>query len=346
MPTDPIAWIQENLTPSTVPSTAFIYDAMSSQSGRSLPIIYQPFDPANRDHWADRGAMYDFSLSLADAEGGAALRLLDFGPGDGWPSLIVAPRVGHVIGVDASQRRVEACAENANRMGIGNATFVHVPPDEPLPFPDNHFDGIMAASSIEQTPDPLATLTELYRVLRPGGRLRLAYEALTAYADGRERDTWLCSMNERQAQLVLYDRNLAGERAIQYGLVFDLDAETLRQQLGATCGTISYDQLDADRLAQLAPHLIKAKQCTTRHPSGATWARMLSQIGFQPLDRGGFGRHNGSHVAAERYKQTPPSARPRKAATIDALLQPWVAMAVQLAAPLSIDPWLTAFKGG
>ena len=33
--------------------------------------------------------------------------LLDFGPGDGWPSLLLAPMADEVVGVDASRRRVD-----------------------------------------------------------------------------------------------------------------------------------------------------------------------------------------------------------------------------------------------
>ncbi len=61
-------------------------------------------------------------------------------------------------------------------MGIANAEFVHTEPGRPLPFDDDVFDGIMGVSSVEQTPDPRATLKELWRVLKPGGGLRIMYE--------------------------------------------------------------------------------------------------------------------------------------------------------------------------
>ncbi|PKK82430.1 MAG: hypothetical protein CVT49_13675 [candidate division Zixibacteria bacterium HGW-Zixibacteria-1] len=47
-------WIEQELNPERSDSTGFIYDHMDSQSGRVLPIIYQPFDPAKRMHWCDR----------------------------------------------------------------------------------------------------------------------------------------------------------------------------------------------------------------------------------------------------------------------------------------------------
>ena len=95
---DLVPWVKENLKPKRCDSTQLIYDYVESQSGRCLPIIYQPFDATKRSHWADRGAIWDFYHSVGDG------LLLDFGPGDGWPSLVLAPHVKEVIGVDASNR--------------------------------------------------------------------------------------------------------------------------------------------------------------------------------------------------------------------------------------------------
>lgn len=84
---DIFAWIETEFKPQFCTSDKFIYDDMESQSGFSLPLIYQPFDAAVRWHWSERGCLFDF-LYTTNAEG---KRVLDFGPGDGWPSLIIAP---------------------------------------------------------------------------------------------------------------------------------------------------------------------------------------------------------------------------------------------------------------
>ena len=99
----------------------------------------------------------------------------------------MAPYVAEVVGVEGAHRRVEVCRENAARLGITNAHFYYVAPGAPLPFDANSFDGAMAASSLEQSPDPRATLREIYRVLRPGARLRMYYEALGRYRGGQEQ---------------------------------------------------------------------------------------------------------------------------------------------------------------
>ncbi len=87
MPESVVEWIERRLQPESCNSEEFFYDEMESQSGYCLPVIHQEFDITKRSHWADRGALFDFLIST----GGDGKRLLDFGPGDGWPSLIVAP---------------------------------------------------------------------------------------------------------------------------------------------------------------------------------------------------------------------------------------------------------------
>lgn len=56
-------WIRQAPAPLVCTSETFIYDDMESQSGRALPLIYRPFDIADRAHWRDRGALFDFLLA-------------------------------------------------------------------------------------------------------------------------------------------------------------------------------------------------------------------------------------------------------------------------------------------
>jgi SAM-dependent methyltransferase len=44
-----------------------------------------------------------------------------------------------------------------------------------LPYPDGHFDAVIASGVLEHVPMDYESLKELYRVLRPGGRLMVAY---------------------------------------------------------------------------------------------------------------------------------------------------------------------------
>jgi len=329
-------WIDRELEPELCSSDRFIYDDMESQSGGILPIVHETFDAGKKSHWRDRGALFDY-LSSTDGEGKA---LLDFGPGDGWPSLIVAPFATEVVGVDASQKRVAVCTENTTRLGISNARFVSAAPGAPLPFEAETFDGIMAASSVEQTPDPQAALRELFRVLRPGGRLRIHYEALGRYASGRQREVRLCQIDERRCMLIVYDRDLPRQRVRQYGLIYALSKQELVNSLSSDNRPVSFDTITISSLETVAPELIDARLCVTSHPSGETLASWLREIGFRRVSP----THSGSDFAGMLFDNIPEARRPTDLCGVDDLLRPAVEVATELAAPLSADPMITAAK--
>lgn len=201
-------WIEATFHPTICTTDQLIYNDLDSQSGYSLPLIYQPFDSSQRSHWLDRGCLYDFYYSIQ----GEGKKVLDFGPGDGWPSLILAPYVKEVVGIDASKTRVAVCRENAKRLQINNATFLHYSPGSKLPFQDGEFDCVVAASSLEQSPNPKEALAELYRVLKPGGVLRITYESLASYENGQEEELWLMPLGEGKSKLILYQRNIQEEK--------------------------------------------------------------------------------------------------------------------------------------
>lgn len=329
---DVFRFIEEQLAPEPCTTEVLIYDDMESQSGYSLPLIYQDFDGTNRFHWSERGAIYDFLYATR----GEGKKLLDFGPGDGWPSLLVAPYAREVVGLDSSRRRVEVCTENARRLGIGNARFVSYAAGERLPFADQTFDGIMAASAVEQTPEPRTILREFYRILRPGGCLRISYEGLAAYRGGKEQEFEVLAIDGDTCKLLAYNRNIAGEYAVQYGLTLDLPAKQLMEKLGGR----EFSRLTPELLARLKPRVIKARVCKTIHPSGATWVQWLQQAGFSQV----LPTHSGSLAAAKAYRWFEDGQRPRQLEAVDAVVAPAAKLAVELACPLDQDPPLTAIK--
>jgi SAM-dependent methyltransferase len=334
---DLAAWIETRLRPVECDSTAFMYDEMESQSGHSLPILYRPFDIADRAHWGDRGSMLDFLLSTE----GEGRRLLDFGPGDGWPSLIIAPFAREVVGVDASPRRVAVCRENAHRLRIQDARFVHVAPGGTLPFDDASFDGAMAATSLEQTPDPRAALAEIRRVLRPGGRLRIHYEDLARYRGGREREIHLDPLPGGHSRLELYEREVDRERASMVRLVLSLSRAEVLAIAGDAGGRFEAEHLTAGVLERFQGCVIEARRCVLMHPSAATWVRWLGEVGFSTARP----THDGAAVAVQRFDRLEPHERPASLEALDTYLRPLVAEAVEDAAPLDREPPITAVRG-
>jgi SAM-dependent methyltransferase len=331
-----IDWIEQRFQPRACDSAEFFYDAMESQSDRCLPVIYQEFDVSKKAHWRDRGAILDFLFSTD----GAGRRLLDFGPGDGWPSLLIAPFAREIVGVEGSRKRREVCEQNADRLGIANATFVYCGPGNALPFADRSFDGAMAASSVEQTPDPRATLAELFRVLKAGGRLRIMYEDLERYRNGREQEVFIESLGEESSRLVIYDRDIVGERAKMLSLVISLPAPGVHALLEQPERLLQVDAMTDGRLERLEPYVVDAHRCMLSHPSGATLARWLGETGFTTV----LPTLSGIDAAGDLFEQSGWEQRPGSPAELDRLLRPAVERAVRLWTDLSKNPPITAVK--
>lgn len=328
-------WIETELKPISCTSEEFIYNEMESQSGYSLPVIYQPFDSTKRWHWSDKGSIYDFLYSIK----GEGKKLLDFGPGDGWPSLIVAPYAKEVVGVDSSEKRVKVCTENAKRMGISNASFVSYTSGAKLPFDDNSFDGIMAASSVEQTPDPGKTIEELYRVLKPGGRMRISYEALSSYKGGQEKDLWIEGLTENTCKLILFNRDLANEHVIQYALTIGMSEEELIKSL-STNAEAAFEQVTISFLEEIRSIITRIQVCKTIHPSGRTLVSWLKGAGFKEV----LSTYSGGMAAAKLFNIYTDDNRPTDLASIDEVIKKAVKIVIELEAPIELDSIITAVK--
>jgi len=336
---DPIAWIEAHFELQQSNAAEFWYDRMASQSGCNLPVIYYPFDGRRAGDFADRGQILDFAAVAGDG------RVLDFGPGDGWPSLPMAAHVAEVVGVDGSPRRVEVCRQNAERLGIANAHFVHVAPGDALPFADASFDGATAASSVEQTPDPRATLRELYRVLKPGARLRMHYESLNYYRGRAECELALGDAETGCSRLLIMDRRIDAEYVQQYGFLFDLSRAELQTLLAPVGEQLSCAALTPTVLATLRAHTLQSVTWKTQHPSCRIWLRWLLEAGFQAARP----THEGGLLARRLYARLPEAQRPSDLAAADGLLKPLVEVVVALEAPpISVpgewEPWITATR--
>jgi len=102
-----------------------------------------------------------------------------FGPGVGIQLLARAASAGYIAGVDASEAMVaQATARNRQVIERGRVDLRHGFVER-LPFADHTFDKALAINSMQVWPDAVAGLREIWRVLKPGGRIALAF---TPYA--------------------------------------------------------------------------------------------------------------------------------------------------------------------
>ncbi len=163
------SWIVTNLQLTPSNSIEQTYERLERQ-GDNLPLLNAPQDLTNPAHFIEEAVIWDFALHLAGCE-----KVLDVGCGDGWPSLRLANHFPILVAVDASARRVATAQANARRLGLKNVSIKQMSALE-MDFPDSSFDGVVAASVIEQTTNPYQALREIFRVLKPGGKLRLFFE--------------------------------------------------------------------------------------------------------------------------------------------------------------------------
>ena len=130
---------------------------------------------------------------LGDVEPGAVV--LDLGCGAGTDLLIAAQEAGpagRAIGIDMTPAMLERAAAGAQQMGLTNVEL-HESLIEALPLDDDSVDVVISNGVIDLVPDKDAVFDEIDRVLRPGGRLQLAYVVIhTAVSeDARARiDLW------------------------------------------------------------------------------------------------------------------------------------------------------------
>ncbi len=110
-------------------------------------------------------------ISLAELKPGETV--LDLGSGAGFDAFLAAGHIGKsgkVIGVDMTPGMVQKARVNAERLNLSNVDF-RLGEIEKLPVSDSSVDVVISNCVINLSPNKSAVFGEIYRALRPGGRI-------------------------------------------------------------------------------------------------------------------------------------------------------------------------------
>jgi SAM-dependent methyltransferase len=113
-------------------------------------------------------------LAVASLQPGETV--LDLGSGGGLDVLLSARRVGPAgtaYGLDGSTDMLALARANAAQSGVTNACFLHGHIED-IPLPDERVDVVISNCVINLSADKPRVLAEVFRVLRPGGRLGIS----------------------------------------------------------------------------------------------------------------------------------------------------------------------------
>jgi len=101
--------------------------------------------------------------------------VVDVGSGTGLDGQIAARAVGpagHVVGVDMTEAMLEKARAGATAAGVDNLEF-RQGYAESLPVSDGWADLVISNGSVNLSPDKSLVFAEMFRVLRPGGRIQI-----------------------------------------------------------------------------------------------------------------------------------------------------------------------------
>lgn len=172
-----------------LPLAAVLYNAGNAWvTGRAWPLI-----PATLLlgclalglHASRRGKFVVWQRILDELTLSGDERILDVGCGRGAVLLLAAQRLttGRAIGIDIWRRgdqsgnAAEATLRNARAEGVADRVEVQTADMTALPFPDGSFDVVVSNIAIHNVSDRARrarAISEIVRVVRPGGRIRIA----------------------------------------------------------------------------------------------------------------------------------------------------------------------------
>jgi 2-polyprenyl-3-methyl-5-hydroxy-6-metoxy-1,4-benzoquinol methylase len=143
------------------------------------------------------------------------LRVLDIGCGEGYFAAALAQRGAEVVAVDVAEEPLRRA-----RALLPGLDARLVEPEAPLPLEDSSFDVVWSGETIEHVADTSQWLSEVRRVLRPGGLLVLStpdHGRLSRLRMALSRGAFEAHFDPRSDHLRFYTRRVLAALFADFG---------------------------------------------------------------------------------------------------------------------------------
>ena len=172
-----------------------------------LSKVYDTINPFiwNEEMRAEALAMFDIDEDDV---------VLDVGCGTGFATEGLLEHSRNVHGLDQSVHQLEKAWA---KLGKHDPVSFYRGDAERLPFRDDTFDAVWSSGSIEYWPDPVATLRDMRRVVKPGGRVLVV---------GPNNPRNSIAQRLADAMMLFYDREEADRMFREAGYV-DIEHRTM-----------------------------------------------------------------------------------------------------------------------
>jgi len=227
------------------------------ESGRGLEnLTLDDLQPVDEFHIRGQTA----TMELIKLSGFTAdMHILDIGCGIGGSARRLADVVGcHVTGVDLSEHYITTADALSGLVSMQDSVKFQASNALDLPFYDEHFDGIWSIQMNMNIHDKLAWLKELYRVLKPGGRLVLYEVCANVNTPPYFPVPW--AQDATMSDLVIPDR--FRETIIQAG--FSIEAWQDKTDLAYEAFAQVPQPTDENILPELGVHLLVGQDILTK----------------------------------------------------------------------------------
>ena len=141
------------------------------------PLSASPAESGEHAQWEFKKASGSYQ-KYVDAIGGLQNKtVLDFGCGWGGETAWLANQCAHATGCDINTAALKDAKAFKEQQKIGNVDFVACTATT-IDLPDNHFDAVFSTNVFEHVMNIPAMLSEIKRVLKPGGHFVTSFGPL------------------------------------------------------------------------------------------------------------------------------------------------------------------------